>query len=58
MNFGLLKVHILCFIKSLLIVMIVPTIETHEVGYDVYGDREDKCTVVFCRDNAQSLQIK
>ena len=46
MNWGLLKVHILCFIKSLLILVIggmhivhivavAATIDTDEVGHDV-----------------------
>ena len=41
------------------VVAVAAIIDTHEVGHghDVYGDREDNCTVVFCRNTAQSLHI-
>ena len=65
----LLQIHILFIIQSLLIVCTIPTcvvytvhivdiactIETHKVGHDIYGHREDNGAVVLSRDDVQSL---
>ena len=39
------------------IVAVAWTIETHEVGHDIYGHRENNSDVVLSRDTVQSLEI-
>ena len=51
---------LLCFLVLVGIIHFiarVAIITVHEVGHDVYRDREDNSAVMLCRDTAQGLEI-